>query len=156
MARCFAMKTNFMSLPSRSKPRPFLGYPAQPSVWSPHVAAVRSPAAPASSLHLAMAGKRLCRVGAELPDPLAQRVLVHVQITRSLCCRYPHSLTSLTASSLNSRVNLRLCMVTSGFMKHPISVSIKPAAAQSDSSSHETHFGTSKFMRRNKCCIAQE
>jgi hypothetical protein len=31
MFRCFAMKTNFMSLPSRRRPRPFLGYPAQPS-----------------------------------------------------------------------------------------------------------------------------
>ncbi|WP_210210681.1 hypothetical protein, partial [Pseudorhodoplanes sinuspersici] len=32
--------------------------------------------------------------------------------------------------SLNSRPNFRLCMATSGFMKHPILVSIKPAAAQ--------------------------
>ena len=31
IARCFAMKTNFMSLPSRRKLRPFLGYPARPS-----------------------------------------------------------------------------------------------------------------------------
>jgi hypothetical protein len=39
-------------------------------------------------------------------------------------------LISLTASSLNSRLNLRrLCMASSGFMKHPISVSTKPAAA---------------------------
>ena len=30
MVRCFAMKTNFMSLPSRRRLRPFLGYPAQP------------------------------------------------------------------------------------------------------------------------------
>ncbi|WP_292615297.1 hypothetical protein, partial [Nitrobacter sp. 62-13] len=28
--------------------------------------------------------------------------------------------------------NFRLCMATSGLMKHPISVSIKPAAAQID------------------------
>ncbi|MET4339932.1 hypothetical protein ABIB74_007810, partial [Bradyrhizobium sp. F1.6.2] len=32
--------------------------------------------------------------------------------------------------TLNSRLNFRLCMTTSGLIKHPISVSIKPAAAQ--------------------------
>lgn len=37
----------------------------------------------------------------------------------------PRSRTSFTASSLNSRLNFRLCMATSGSMKHPISVSIK-------------------------------
>ncbi|MET4278726.1 hypothetical protein ABIB68_007025, partial [Bradyrhizobium sp. F1.2.2] len=31
--------------------------------------------------------------------------------------------------TLNSRLNFRLCMTTSGLIKHPISVSIKPAAA---------------------------
>ena len=42
----------------------------------------------------------------------------------------PRSRTSLTASILNSRLNFRLRMTTSGCMKHPIRVSIKPAAAQ--------------------------
>jgi hypothetical protein len=32
MVLCFAMKTNFMSLPSQSRLWPFLEYPAQPSV----------------------------------------------------------------------------------------------------------------------------
>ena len=30
MVRCFAMKTNFMSLPSRRRLRPFLGFPVRP------------------------------------------------------------------------------------------------------------------------------
>src|SRR4051795_11330299 len=33
MVRCFATKTNFMSLPSRRRRRPFLGCPARPSAW---------------------------------------------------------------------------------------------------------------------------
>ncbi|WP_210338185.1 hypothetical protein, partial [Devosia sp. MC532] len=42
----------------------------------------------------------------------------------------PRSLTSLTASSLNSRLNLRLSIKTLQFQKHLNSVSSKPAAAQ--------------------------
>src|SRR4051812_49274943 len=49
MPRCFAMKTNFIALPSRSRLRPFLGYRAPLRAWSPHAAAARSPAARASS-----------------------------------------------------------------------------------------------------------
>jgi hypothetical protein len=44
----------------------------------------------------------------------------------------PRSLTSLTASTLNSRLNLRFRMTTSGLIKHPNLVSIKPAAAHRD------------------------
>ena len=33
--RCFAMKPNFISIPSRSRPRLFLGYPVRPSAWQP-------------------------------------------------------------------------------------------------------------------------
>jgi DNA-binding transcriptional LysR family regulator len=36
-----------------------------------------------------MAGKGLNRIRAELLDPFAKHVLVHVQVTGSLCCRYP-------------------------------------------------------------------
>src|SRR3954470_23666363 len=46
--RCFAMKTNFMSLPSQRRLRPFLKYPAPPSVCCSHAADAQSPAAPAS------------------------------------------------------------------------------------------------------------
>jgi hypothetical protein len=42
----------------------------------------------------------------------------------------PRSLTSLTASILDSRLNLRLCMTTSGFMKTP-----NPGVHQTGSSS---------------------
>ncbi|RYG85418.1 MAG: hypothetical protein EON58_23030, partial [Alphaproteobacteria bacterium] len=44
----------------------------------------------------------------------------------------PRSLTSLTASSLNSRLNLRLSIKTLQFQKHLNSVSSKQAAAQLD------------------------
>ena len=33
--RCFAMKPNFTSIPSRSRPRLFLGCLVRPSAWSP-------------------------------------------------------------------------------------------------------------------------
>ncbi len=42
----------------------------------------------------------------------------------------PRSRTNLTASSLNSRLNFRRCIVTLWFRKHLILVSTKPAAAQ--------------------------
>jgi phage terminase small subunit len=42
-----------------------------------------------------MAGKGLHRIGAELLDPFAKHVLVHVQVTGSLCCRYPALLDQL-------------------------------------------------------------
>ena len=47
--RCFAMKPNFMSTPSRSRPRLFLGCPARPSASAPRAADARSRAAQASS-----------------------------------------------------------------------------------------------------------
>lgn len=83
-------------------------------------------------LHLPMAGKGLNRIRTELLDPFAKHVLVHVQGTGNLCCRHPRSLTSLTASSLNSRLNLRLCMATFGFMK-----TLKLGVHQTGSSSEE-------------------
>ena len=79
--------------------------------------------------NLSAAWKCPARSGAELPRPFAQHVLVHVQVMRSLRHRDPGSLTSFAASSLNSRLNFRLCTATSGFIKHPISVSTEPATA---------------------------
>jgi hypothetical protein len=35
-------------------------------------------------LHLTMAGEGMLRVGAQLPDPLAQNILVEIQVTRRL------------------------------------------------------------------------
>ncbi|MET3973713.1 hypothetical protein ABID62_009827, partial [Bradyrhizobium sp. S3.9.1] len=40
--------------------------------------------------------------------------------------------------TLNSRLNFRLFIATSGFMKHLILVSIKPAAAQINSMAFDT------------------
>ena len=57
-----------------------------------------------------MAGEGLSRVGAELLNPFAQHILMNVQVSGSLCRRYPRSLTSFTASILNSRLNFRLRM----------------------------------------------
>src|SRR5665811_1756035 len=37
ITRCFAMKENFTSIPSRSRPRLFLGCLVRPSAWSPPV-----------------------------------------------------------------------------------------------------------------------
>src|SRR5450755_1942062 len=43
------MKENFTSIPSRSRPRLFLGCLVRPSAWSPRASDARSPAARASS-----------------------------------------------------------------------------------------------------------
>ena len=56
-----------------------------------------------------MAWESLHGIGAKLLHPFAQNVLVDVQVTRGLRRRYP-ALPDLTASILNSRLNLRLRM----------------------------------------------
>src|SRR5580693_5528241 len=43
------MKPNFTSIPSRSRPRLFLGCLVRPSAWSPRASTARSPTVPASS-----------------------------------------------------------------------------------------------------------
>jgi hypothetical protein len=57
-----------------------------------------------------MAGKGMLSIGSELPDPLAQHVLMEVQIARRLATATPRSFTNLTASTLNSRLNFLLCI----------------------------------------------
>ncbi|MDH2357712.1 hypothetical protein QCM80_45470, partial [Bradyrhizobium sp. SSUT112] len=67
------------------------------------------------------------------------------------------SLTSLTASILNSRLNFRLRITTSGSMKHLNLVSIKPAAAQSVGiSDHDTtcRFAKSDWLTAQSLPIA--
>ena len=66
-------------------------------------------------LHLAMAGKGLNGIGAELFHPFAQHVLMNAKVAAGSRHRYP---------AFPDKLH-RL-----GFMKHLISVSIKPAAAQ--------------------------
>lgn len=67
--------------------------------------------------------KGLYRVGPKLLGPLAQRVLMDVQIARSLSCRNPAPPTRFTASGLSSGLNFHLRMAAFGFTKSPISVS---------------------------------
>src|SRR3954462_11369190 len=52
----------------------------------------------------------MLRILRELLHPIAQLRLVDAQVLRVLRIRYASSLISRTASSLNSRVNFRLCM----------------------------------------------
>src|SRR5690606_5362603 len=60
-------------------------------------------------LHLTMAGKRMLSIGSELPDPLAQHVLVEIQITGSLrnsnapILHQPHRLKLELAAELPSQ-----------------------------------------------------
>jgi len=103
-----------MSLPSRSRQRPFLGCPARPSAWRPRAAAARSPIAQASFAR----GRGRPALGRS-PSPIAQYVLMNAKVTARL----------RPASTLNSRTSVS-ASPTSGCMKHPIQVSIKPAAAQ--------------------------
>ena len=53
---------------------------------------------------------KACRVGAVLLHPLAQHVLVDVQVAAGLRRRSPRSRPACTASILNSRLNFRLCI----------------------------------------------
>ena len=101
-SRAFAMKENFTSISSRSRPRLFLGCPL--GLQLDHLALEpRDLAAPASSDRCR---ERTPRIVGELPHPIAQ--LRHVQVLRGLHRRTPRSLIRRTASSLNSRVNFRL------------------------------------------------
>jgi hypothetical protein len=61
--RCFAMKTNFMSLPSQSRPRPFLGYPLSLQLVD---LALEPLDLQLLGLHLPMAREGLNRIGADL------------------------------------------------------------------------------------------
>ena len=61
-------------------------------------------------LHLTVAGKRLLRIRAKFLHPFAKNVLVNVDVSRRL--RHAHAALAhtRTASILNSRLNLRLCI----------------------------------------------
>jgi hypothetical protein len=61
--RCFAIKPNFISIPSRSMPRLFLGYPARPSASVLRAVIARSQLL---RLHLTMPWKRMLRIGPEI------------------------------------------------------------------------------------------
>src|SRR6202020_2057684 len=106
--RCFAMKANFIVLPSRRTLLPFLGCRAQPAVWRFPCAAVQSQAAQAFPGHgqeKPAADRRsapspsagACSHGS--PDPRAAWATLT-----------PRSRISRTASTLNSRGNTRLPM----------------------------------------------
>jgi len=57
---------------------------------------------------------------------------MHVEVARRLRHRHARSLTSLTASSLNSRLNCRLVPIsTSGFASHLNKVSLKRSSSMS-------------------------
>src|SRR5271168_2205208 len=75
--RCFAMKPNFMSTPSRSRPRPFLPEPVDLQLLG---------------LHLTVSGKRLLRIRAKFLHPFAENVLVDVDVPG----RLSHAYASLT------------------------------------------------------------
>jgi hypothetical protein len=78
-----------------------------------------------------MPWKGLDWIGAVLPDPFAQHILVNFKIAGSLRNSTPRSFTNFTASSLYSRLNFRLCIHTLRFhAEHLNSVSMKPAAGQ--------------------------
>lgn len=124
VTRCFAMKTNFISHPHEVGPRPFSRISPSALVWAPHVAAIRTPAAPASS------GERLCRT----PSLICAARSHERSGPGRLALPIP-ALPDQFDRLLNSRLNLRLCMATSGCMKHPIPM---PSAA---------HFATNNLRR---------
>ncbi len=77
-------------------------------------------------LHLSLTRKRLCWVRTIFPDPLAQDILMNIQIAGSAQTPTPRSRTNLTASSLYSRLNFLRCIHALQFhWKHLNSVSRK-------------------------------
>src|ERR1700685_2624961 len=97
--RCFTMKPNFMSTPSRSRPRPFLGCRARPELCdlTPEPVDLQL-----LGLQLTVAGKRLLRIRAKFLHPFAKNVLVDVDVSR----RLRHAYASLTHQA--DRLDLEL------------------------------------------------
>ncbi len=62
-------------------------------------------------LHPALTRKRIPRVGRNLFDPVPKHVRVNLEIAGGLRYRHPRSFTSLTASSLNTLLNVRRLIV---------------------------------------------
>jgi hypothetical protein len=78
-------------------------------------------------LHLSVAGKDLHRAGAELLRPFAQNILMNLQVTSSLRGRSRTFSDQLDLLNLEFPAEPSSACPNSGCMKHPISVSIKPA-----------------------------
>lgn len=82
LRRHLRLRRTSYRLPREERLRPFLGYRAPPSASRLPCAAGRSPTAPASSGH--GRGRHAADRSRCLPDPLAQHVLVQIQIAGSL------------------------------------------------------------------------
>src|SRR6202034_3122968 len=98
--RCFAMKPNFMSTPSRSRLRPFLRHVAlrlELCDLTPEPVDLQL-----LGLHLTVSGKRLLRIRAKFLHPFAKNVLVDVDGSR----RLRHAYASLTHQA--DRLDLEL------------------------------------------------
>lgn len=81
--------------------------------------------------HLAIARKGRCRCRRYVSHPAAKNALGNIQIAGCLRDREARSVTSFTASILNSRLNFRLVICNLQFLGQDlIFVSTKPAAAQ--------------------------
>ncbi len=52
----------------------------------------------------------MLRIGRQIAHPFTQHILVEIEVAVSLGNRNTRSFTSLTASSLNSRLNFLLCI----------------------------------------------
>src|SRR5690606_28230061 len=105
IVRCFAMKANLISLPSRRRLRPFLGFRAPPSASPLPCAAARLPSAPASS------GRGQERRAADRSSPPEPTCAARSHERRDhgpLAQPQRPDPTNLPASSLNSRLNFLL------------------------------------------------
>lgn len=79
--------------------------------------------------HLAMARERTGRRLRQLSHPASQHALGHIEVAGRACATAtPRSITSFTASSLNSRLNVRLISILRSQGHDLIVVSTKPAA----------------------------
>jgi hypothetical protein len=77
----------FLPAQARNDPGQFLGCPAQP--YKPGDLALELRDLQLLGHHLPMAREGLNRIGADLLHPFAQNILMNVQVSGSLCRRYP-------------------------------------------------------------------
>jgi len=106
--RCFATKPDFTSTPSRSRPRLSSGCRAPSASWPLPSFLLQPVNLRLLRLHHALARQRLLRGGRQLTHPLPQHVSCTIRLRAARATDTPLSLTSLTASSSNTRLSCRL------------------------------------------------
>lgn len=135
--RCFAMKANFISSPSRSSGGFFI-CPVPPSAWRPHGVAALSPPARASSGH---GPGKASRKSAANSRAHLRSTFSWTSRSRVACTTLTlRSRTNLTASSLYSRLNFLRCIDALRSRKTPY-LAVHQTGSSSPSDGLSARFG---------------